>query len=166
MTEKPIIITGLPSVGKTTLGNIISKKYKLRFIDLDIKFEEIYNYTPYKYILKYGFDCYRKKEYKILKETLNKNYELISTGGGIVEFEESRKLLKKIKNQVIYLIKNKNKLEIDMIKRFPDIYKEDFNKLYLRRDKHFNYCSKYRLNVNKDINESLIYFEKLFFKIR
>ena len=87
--KNPLILIGFPTVGKTTIGNKISKYHNLNFIDLDIQFEKLYGLSPKDYIYVFGFEEYRIKEFFLLQETLKLPYEIIATGGGIVEYQQS-----------------------------------------------------------------------------
>jgi pentafunctional AROM polypeptide len=124
--RKPYVLIGLPASGKTTLVNSL-QKYKS--YDTDLLFEEKFQITPEEYILKNGFDDFRNKELFILKEFIkNKRLDVVSTGGGIIEHNNFKKVVKK--NTVIYIDRN-----IDNII-------EDFNK---RNSKH--------LDINQIIKE-------------
>ena len=111
--RKPNILIGLPATGKTTLVNSL-KKHK--YYDTDLLFEEKFQTTPEEFILKNGFSEFRNKELFILKECLkNKRLDVISTGGGIIENQNFKKVTKK--NNVIFIDRNKNRLIEDFSKR-------------------------------------------------
>ena len=146
---KPIILIGFPTCGKTTLGELISNKTNLKFIDLDKEFKNKYLLSPQKYIKKYGFFKYRNFEYLLLKNTIESNkYDIIATGGGIVEHKYSREILKSL-NSVVYLCKNRENLKKDIFARFPNLYFETFNTLFERRSKYFNECARYKYHVGE-----------------
>ena len=153
--KNPLILIGFPTSGKSTIANKISKKYNLNFIDLDIRFEELYGFSPRDYIYMFGFDKYRKLEFFLLQETLELPYEIIATGGGIVEYQQSFNLLLGQKN-VIFLTKPREMLKTDILKRFPKLYKESFNELYERRNPLFQKCCNFEFYVgNLTITETL-----------
>ena len=154
--KKLIIFIGFPTSGKTTLGKSISLLLNLKFVDLDVVFQKIYILSPKIYIEKYGFPKYREIEYKLLKKYIEFDYDIISTGGGIVENHNSRKILKNL-NNVIYLIKDKELLRKDISKRFPNLYKESFDNLYERRKTYFELCSNFKYQIGHLSIKNTIY---------
>ena len=160
--KNPLILIGFPTVGKSTIGHEISKQHNLNFIDLDIQFEKIYGLSPRDYIYVFGFDEYRIKEFFLLQETLELPYEIIATGGGIVEYQQSRNLLLGQEN-VIFLTKPREMLKRDILKRFPRLYKESFTELYDRRLPFLKLCGNYEFYVgNLSISETIKNFNVKF----
>ncbi|RIM75994.1 shikimate kinase [Staphylococcus xylosus] len=87
--------------GKTTLGKYLSKNNQLSYVDLDAYIVEQEDQSiPYlfKQIGEAGF---RELEYKYLKECIN-HYNIISTGGGIIESDQTFDFLK-LQKRVIWL---------------------------------------------------------------
>lgn len=96
LNNKSIVIIGMRAAGKTTLSKWISNHLGYEFLDLDDVFNE--KVGDIKEFVKHsGWEKFREEEAKIAKEYINTSYKkhVISTGGGIVESEESRKVLKK-----------------------------------------------------------------------
>ena len=95
-------ILGPTSSGKTTIGKIIAKKLKYKFIDSDALLEEK---TGVKVPLIFEYEGeagFRKRETKILSEIVKMNNIVLATGGGIILSKTNRKLLSK-SSVVIYL---------------------------------------------------------------
>jgi len=82
--KQNIFITGFSGTGKTSIGQIVSKKCGWDFIDTD---NEIVNSTglsiPEIFKTK-GESYFRKKETEILKKISTREFQIISTGGGIL----------------------------------------------------------------------------------
>jgi pentafunctional AROM polypeptide len=112
LKNKQYILIGPPAVGKTTL---VSKLDKYKIIDTDVVFEEKYQNTPEIYIEENGFEDFRNKEVIILNELINKNYNFISTGGGIIEHPNFKNIVKN--NNVIYINGVEQRLIQDFSKR-------------------------------------------------
>ena len=138
-----IILIGYMGSGKTSISKKLGEILDREVIELDniisnkagISINEIFN--------KYGEDYFRDMETQVLKESLNKNNTIISTGGGIIVKEENIELLKD-SGIVIYLmispeevikrtkkdntrplLKDKNIVEIeDMIKNREEKYEK------------------------------------------
>ena len=95
----PIILVGFMGTGKTTVGKYLSDLYNLSYVDLD-NFIEVNECKSIPDIFNdIGEKGFRSLETKYLKACLN-TFDIISTGGGIIEDTNSLKLLKSQKNVV------------------------------------------------------------------
>lgn len=79
-----IVLIGMPSCGKSTLGKLISTKYNFKLIDTDKLIEERLNCKIADFILKNGEESFRNIETEIIKEVSESNHQVISTGGGAI----------------------------------------------------------------------------------
>ena len=97
-----IILIGPMGSGKTSTGKMLAKEMGYVFLDTD---EEVTKRTGVS--IAYIFDVegeegFRKRECLALKECLNDNNTVLSTGGGIVLSKENRDLLQD-RGKVVYL---------------------------------------------------------------
>jgi shikimate kinase len=97
-----IILIGPMGSGKTSTGKMLAKEMGYVFLDTD---EEVTKRTGVS--VAYIFDVegeegFRKRECLALKECLNANNTVVSTGGGIVLSKENRDLLQ-VRGTVVYL---------------------------------------------------------------
>ena len=97
-----IILIGPMGSGKTSTGRMLAKEMGYAFADTD---EEVTKRTGVS--IAYIFDVegeegFRKRECLALKECLNGNNTVVSTGGGIVLSKENRDLLQ-VRGTVVYL---------------------------------------------------------------
>ena len=97
-----IILIGPMGSGKTSTGRMLAKEMGYAFADTD---EEVTKRTGVS--IAYIFDVegeegFRKRECLALKECLNDNNTVLSTGGGIVLSKENRDLLQN-RGTVVYL---------------------------------------------------------------
>ena len=97
-----IILIGPMGSGKTSTGRMLAKEMGYAFADTD---EEVTKRTGVS--IAYIFDVegeegFRKRECSALKECLNDNNTILSTGGGIVLSKENRDLLQD-RGTVVYL---------------------------------------------------------------
>jgi len=103
-----IFLCGLPNVGKTTYGHAIAKKLGWAFVDLDRLLETLYLTTTGKkkscreIYLDEGADAFRAWEHKALTQPQEKSDTIIALGGGALENEENRRIIRQI-GQLIYL---------------------------------------------------------------
>jgi pentafunctional AROM polypeptide len=93
--DRSIIVIGMRAAGKSTLSKWMASFLGLKLIDLDDVFVEKFGDIR-EYIKANGWEEFRKEETIIASETFHKNSHgyVISTGGGIVETEASRDILK------------------------------------------------------------------------
>ena len=77
--------------GKSILGNLISKKLKLKFIDIDNVIEKEANMNITEIFSKKGENFFRNLEEKITIKSLESSNVVISLGGGGFVNEKIRK---------------------------------------------------------------------------
>ncbi|KAI7903655.1 EPSP synthase-domain-containing protein [Cokeromyces recurvatus] len=140
--EKSVVIIGMRGAGKTTLGQYAAEVLGFKFIDVDQYFEVVLNTTVYDFISTWGWSQFRVKETEVLKELLAKDSEycqgyVIACGGGIVETEESRYLLKKYVKEggkVLHLVRDLDQVVsyLNRDKTRP-MYGEDMMNVWRRR---------------------------------
>ena len=95
--------------GLTTIGKLIAKKLRYKFIDTDLLMEEKTG-VKVPLIFEYeGEEGFRKREAKILSEVLRLDNIILATGGGIVLSDNNRQQLKE-RGNVIYLNAEINEL--------------------------------------------------------
>ena len=97
-----IVLIGMPGVGKTTVGRALAKETGRPFLDLDEEIQKRTNRTPAQIITEDGEDRFRETETDILKEIASAGGQVIAAGGGIVEREENRDLIRQ-NGRVIWL---------------------------------------------------------------
>jgi len=93
--RKNIVLTGLMGSGKTTIGKILAKKLKYKFIDIDQLIEKETRMKIKTIFKKFGEDYFRGLEAKTCKNVSRLNGYVISTGGGIVLNPQNIKNLRK-----------------------------------------------------------------------
>ncbi|KAH3681669.1 hypothetical protein WICPIJ_007368, partial [Wickerhamomyces pijperi] len=83
------------AAGKTSMSNVIAEQTGLKYVDLDEEFEKASGVTVKQFIQDNSWEEFRSKELEITKKYLVEHKEgyVISTGGGLVETPEARKLL-------------------------------------------------------------------------
>ena len=67
LRKNNIVILGMTGVGKTTIGKILSKILKFKFIDVDYEIEKASNLKVYDFFSQYGENEFRKLEKKIFE---------------------------------------------------------------------------------------------------
>ena len=100
--KENIVLIGMPSSGKSTLGKLVADKLDRRFIDIDEEIRKSIPMTIRDYILTYGEEEFRKRESEIVKEVAKYNSCVISTGGGVIKKEENMTYLK-MNGKIIFI---------------------------------------------------------------
>ena len=89
-------------VGKTSVGKRLAEKLNFDFIDTDNEIELSQDMSISNIFQNYGESYFRKLENQTLKNVLNRNNIVISTGGGIITDKDNYNILKN-EEKVIFL---------------------------------------------------------------
>lgn len=146
--DRSIIVIGMRATGKSTLSKWMSSFLGLKLLDLDDVFVEKYGDIRV-FIKAHGWEEFRKLEREVARESIDKYAHgyVLSTGGGIVEIEESRELLKQYKKSgglVIHLHRDLYEtvtfLSSDTTR--PS-YPSEIKEVWERRKSWYEECSNY-----------------------
>lgn len=154
--EIPIILIGFMGTGKTTVGQYLMNQLHLSYVDLDEYIEQRESITIPEIFDEKGESYFRKLEFKYLNECINQ-FDIISTGGGIIENDASLDLLKKQK-QVIWLDCD-IKIVFNRIVNDPhrpnanNKSLEQLKNLYLSRISRYNEIAVMKVNSNQNLSE-------------
>ena len=96
-----IVLIGMPSCGKSTVGVILAKKLGYRFSDSDLLIQEREGMLLHEIISEYGIDGFLKIENDV-NRSLSVSKTVISTGGSVVYCDEAMEHLRSI-GKVIYI---------------------------------------------------------------
>ncbi|PQQ67452.1 shikimate kinase [Acetivibrio saccincola] len=91
---KNIVLIGMPSSGKTTVGKPLSKKMGMGFVDTDKLILDREKKPLRDIVIEDGLDKFLSIQEKIVLD-LNVENHVISTGGSIVYNEKAMEHLKK-----------------------------------------------------------------------
>jgi shikimate kinase len=91
---KPIVLVGMMGAGKSTIGSRLARRLCVKFVDTDNLVQDHAGCTIQE-IMKYGGESFfRQKESEVVKEVLDYEPCVISTGGGTFIEPENRALIK------------------------------------------------------------------------
>lgn len=96
-----VVLIGMPSCGKSTVGVILAKKLGYRFSDSDLLIQEREGMLLHEIISERGIDGFLEIENEVNK-SLDVNKTIISTGGSVVYCDEAMAHLKSI-GKVVYI---------------------------------------------------------------
>lgn len=151
-----IVIIGMRAAGKTTFSKWAAQTLGYKWLDLDTEFEERYcnknDFNTIKeFVAVHGWEDFREKETIVFEDVLSKYGHkgyILSTGGGLVESEESRNALKNFafKNSGVVLHLHRDIDEtVNFLMKDPTrpAYIEDIRAVWNRRENWYHTCSNY-----------------------
>ena len=148
---KNIVLSGMPSAGKTTIGKALASKLGKDFYDSDILIKETFLKTPAEIIESEGEESFRQKESAVIKDLALKRGVVIALGGGAVLKEENIKNLKR--NGVIFYIKRE--LDLLVTDNRPLSQKQGVKTLYENRKGIYESVCDYIVENNGEIDSAI-----------
>ena len=109
-SKQNIVLTGMPTCGKSTVGKMIADRYNYEFVDTDKIIENKIGSKISDYIKSNGEEKFREIEAEIVKEVSTKNHQVISTGGGAI-LRDTNVLNLKSNGKVFFINRSLNKLK-------------------------------------------------------
>lgn len=91
--DKPIILCGFTSSGKTTVGELLARLLNVPFYDTDQMLIEQNHMTIKEIFAKGGEDLFRDLEHQIAGQVCELGPSVVSTGGGMLTFKRNAELL-------------------------------------------------------------------------
>ncbi len=151
--KENIVLIGMPSCGKTTIGKNLSISLNKDFIDIDSEIVKDTQMSIAQIFEEYGEEYFRSLERQFVNDFSKLNSKVIATGGGVILNKDNIKDLKK-NGKIIFLDRDLDKLITDK-ERPLSSNKKKVEKLYKDRiDLYHNY-SDYTIENNNTIIETL-----------
>jgi shikimate dehydrogenase len=97
-----IVLIGMPSSGKTTIGKRLSEMTGKTFVDTDDEIVKKIGMSIPSYFEKYGEEEFRRIESLVVGKVSAQNNQIIATGGGVILKNENVRRLKQ--NGLLYFI--------------------------------------------------------------
>ena len=88
-----VVLIGMPSSGKSTIGRMLAEKLGKRFIDLDDEVVKADGRTIPEIFAAEGEDSFRRKETEQTARFAKEGRQLLSCGGGVIKRPENIRLL-------------------------------------------------------------------------
>ncbi len=143
-----IVLIGMPSCGKSTIGKMVAEKLGRDFIDTDAVIEQRENRSIPQIFECDGEGYFRRIESQVLKDVCKNSSKVISTGGGVVKIKDNEFALK-CNSLVVYIDRNENLLVSDGRPLSKD--KDAIKKLYNERKDLYNKIADKKVENNGDI---------------
>lgn len=140
-SKENIVLVGMPSCGKTTVGRILASETAKCFIDTDEEIEKFSGKSISEIFAELGEKGFREIESSVIEKVSALQNAVISTGGGVVLRERNTELLKE--NGRIYFIDRPLDFLISTADRPLSSNRSDLEKLYKDRyDIYLGSCDK------------------------
>ncbi len=105
-----IVLVGMPSSGKTTVGKLIADYFGKKFVDTDAEIEKEAKKSVKEIFAEDGEKVFRQKEADVLAKVGKERGQVIATGGGAVMGENAYYDLKQ-NGVIVYLTRDLDKAE-------------------------------------------------------
>ncbi len=148
---KNIILIGMPSSGKSSVGRIIAEKLQREFIDTDEEIERIAEKPIPKIFEEDGEEKFREIETQALEESSKLSGKIIATGGGIVKLERNHSLLKQ-NSMIVFLSRDLEKLSTENRPLSKDA--DTLKKLYNERIEFYKSLCDYEIDSNQSVEST------------
>lgn len=142
-----ILLIGMPSCGKTSMGKMLAEKLKRDFYDTDDLIEKEEGKTIPEIFEEKGETYFRDLESKILKDLSKRNGIVIASGGGTPLREENRAYISQ-NSLVVYLNRDLKNLETSGRPLSKNL--ENLKKLYAERKEIYEGLASIKIDVIED----------------
>ncbi len=90
-----VYLTGFSASGKSTIGPLLAKRFKARFVDIDLRIEKRWGMKISEIYRRKGERAFRKTEQEVIAEQLRTagRNAVVALGGGALQNPEIRKLV-------------------------------------------------------------------------
>ena len=148
--KQNIVLVGMPSSGKTTIGKQLANELNMQFVDTDKEIEKVSGKTIPEIFEEFGEGGFRDIESQVIADVSSRQNVVIATGGGAILREQNVMLLKG--NGKIYFVDRPLPLLITTDDRPLSSNRDDLIKRY--NERYDIYCSvAYKKIINDgDIN--------------
>lgn len=107
-----LVLIGMPSCGKSSIGKELGKKLGKKVIDSDEEIVKEIGMSIAEYFAKYGEDAFRQKETEVIKRISKETGIILSTGGGCVKNPKNIDYMK-LNGKILFVDRPTQYLSID-----------------------------------------------------
>ena len=104
-----IVLIGMPTSGKTTVGQLLSQRTGKTFMDTDAMVEQAVGMTIPAYFAAEGESAFRQREQEAVAAAAGAGGRVIATGGGVILREENLHALRR-SGRLVFLDRSLDKL--------------------------------------------------------
>lgn len=149
--KRNIVLVGMPSCGKTTVGKILANSTNRKLVDTDEEIIKQIKTEISDFFEKFGEDEFRKIESEVVKEVAKQSGIIISTGGGAILKEKNVDYLKQ--NGIVYFLDRPLEKLMPTSDRPTANSFEQIKKRYEERYQKYIDCANYVLKIDDNEKE-------------
>ncbi len=149
--KRNIVLSGMPSCGKSSIGKKVAEKLGMEFVDTDSVIEERAGRKISEIFSLHGEEYFRDLETEVIREVSKRSSTVISIGGGAPLREENRLALKQ--NGVVVYVKRD--LSLLVTNDRPLSQREGVRALYEKRKDIYNAFADVSINNDNDIEDAV-----------
>ena len=154
-----MIIIGFMGSGKTTIAKHLQDHMFKEVIDLDDEIKVLAGKSIKEIFADDGEESFRKLEYKALTKYLSEDV-IISTGGGIISYDQSYKLLNSQKQHKIFFLNAPfdnlyDRIQNDTNRPLGNQSRQKVLDLYLSRLDRYKGIADYEISTEETIESSV-----------
>ena len=142
--KQNLVLIGMPTSGKTTVGKRLAARSGKRFLDTDALLTEQFGISIADYFAKNGEEAFRTREEALVRSLATESGCVIATGGGVILREENLRRLRQ-NGLLIFLDRAPEKL-IAADDRPLSASREALLQRY--RERYGRYCAAADLQIN------------------
>jgi len=94
MTKRNIALIGFRATGKSVIGRTLAGRLGRQFVDMDARLVESLGCDIRTWVEKHGWESFREAETELLSKLARLEKAVVATGGGCIEREVNRSVLK------------------------------------------------------------------------
>lgn len=159
-----IILIGMPSAGKTTIGKMLAQRMNKEFVDLDDAIIKKAGMSIPEIFKVSGEAGFRVIETEVSIELAKCNNKIIATGGGTVKHKVNMKYLRQ-NGITIFIDRDINKLISSDPNRPLSSSREALQQLYTERSSLYREYASYIAVNNSDMEETVNDIEQAYRRI-
>ena len=152
--KRNIVLIGMPTSGKTTIGLSLSRRLHMAHVDTDQLIMKRIKMPIKRFFKIYGEDKFREIESEVIKEVSKLNSRVISTGGGTILKDENMINLK-MNSIIIFIDRDKDNLFISSSRPLTST-RDDVDKLYDERISLYRKYADITITNNGEYKDALI----------
>ena len=149
--KQNIVLIGMPSSGKSTIGKRIAELTSRPFYDVDEEIEKKIKMTIKEFFEEFGEESFRIVEEEVIKSLSTLSSAVIATGGGSILRDDNVFLLKN--NGALYFLNRSLSLLITTSSRPLSSNADDLRKRYEERIDRYLTVSDYIVDGDRSVEE-------------
>ena len=158
--KQNVVLVGMPSSGKSTIGKRVAKALEREFVDTDEEIVKRINMPIAEFFKEHSESEFRAIESEVVREVSKKSAVVIATGGGVVLAKDNVYALKR-NGEIVFLDRKPENLEATKSRPLAS-NKYDLAKLFKKRYPIYTACADKRIVNDKSVDEIAMQIAKEF----